>query len=75
MLPLLMKTKKFQTQTYGKSFNKRLECLKERGVHKIFLIIRRGVYWREALKRGRAFIGGFTVNIKKMIKFTEFCKF
>ena len=43
-----MKTKKFtQRETYGKSSNKHPQCLKEGGVHKIFLIIRRGVYWRE----------------------------
>ena len=54
-----------QTQTYGKSFIKRLKCLKEGGVHKLFLNIRRGLYCREAFKRGRAFIGGLAVNIKK----------
>ena len=65
-LPLLIKTKKFtQRQTYGKSSNKHPQCIKEGGVHKLFLIIRRGVYWRETFKKRRAFTGGFTVNIRK----------
>ena len=67
VLPLLMKAKKKFKQTYGKSSNKRPGRLNS--------YYRRDVYWSEAFKRGRAFVGGFTVNIRKMIKFAEFCKF
>ena len=31
---------------------------------------RRGFYWRETFKRGRAFIGGFTVLITSFAKLT-----
>ena len=56
---------KIQTQIYDKSYNKLKDYLKEGGVQKLFLIIRRGVYWRETFKRERALIGGFAVNIRK----------
>ena len=36
------------------------ESLKEEGVH--ISDFRRGVYWKEVCKRGRAIIGGFTVE-------------
>ena len=34
---------------------------RRKGAFKTFSDFRRAVYWREAFKNGRAFIGGFTV--------------